>query len=90
MKKILLVVAYAWTACALAAPRIGVLDLGLGAGTGKGPFGCPSDPAVFAEALAPLGEVTMLSGEAVARAEVLTRKNIDLLVVPTEIGRAHV
>ena len=55
-------------ACADAAPvRIGVLDLGLGAGSGRGPFGCPSDPAVFVEALSPLGEVFTLSGEEVAR-----------------------
>ena len=62
-------------------PRIGVLDLGLGAG--KGAFGCPSDPAVFQEALASLGEVVTISGEDAARKEVLARKNIDLLVVPT-------
>ncbi len=71
-------------ACAGAAPvRIGVLDLGLGAGSGRGPFGCPSDPAVFVEALSPLGEVFTLSGEEVARKEVLSRKRMDLLVVPT-------
>ena len=52
-------------------------------GAGKGPFGCPSDPAVFVEALAPLGEVTTISGEDAARKGVLTRKNVDLLVVPT-------
>ena len=51
-RKMALVVAGAVASCALAAPRIGVLDLGLGAGTGKEAFGCPSDPAVFQEALA--------------------------------------
>ena len=92
MKKSLIVVAGAWMACASAvpmpkgetpvvpvSPRIGVLDLGLGAGTGKGAFGCPSDPAVFQQALAPLGEVTTISGEDAARKDILTRKNIDLL-----------
>ena len=82
-RKMALVVAGTVVGCALAAPRIGVLDLGMGAGTGKGAFGCPSDPAVFKEALASIGEVTTISGEDAARKDILARKNIDLLVVPT-------
>ncbi len=69
--------------CVLAGSRIAVLDLGLGAGAGEGPFGCPSDPAVFTEALAPLGETFTVSGQDVSKPDVMTRKNIDLLVVPT-------
>lgn len=64
-------------------PRIGVLDLCLGAGSGRGEFGCPSDPAVFVKALAPLGTAFTVSGDDAAKGGVLSRKNMDLLVVPT-------
>ena len=62
-------------------PKIAVLDLGLGAG--RCAFGCASDPAVFARALAPLGCVYRLKGDAVAAPGALSRRTADLLVVPT-------
>ena len=74
---------FAGIVCSAAVSRIGILDLGLGAGTGRGEFGCTSSPAVFADALSPLGEIVTLSGEDVARADVLVADKLDLLVVPT-------
>ena len=69
--------------CAFAAPRIGILDLGLDAGSVKGAFGCPSNPRAIAETLSPIGEVFPVAGEDVSKKDVLTRRNMDLLVVPT-------
>jgi len=64
-------------------PKIGVLDMGLGAGSGHGEFGCPSDPSVFVDSLSPLGRTFVISGDDAAKEGVLSRKNLDLLVVPT-------
>ena len=53
--------------CAFAAPRIGILDLGLDAGSVKGAFGCPSNPRAIAETLSPIGEVFPVAGEDVSK-----------------------
>ncbi len=62
-------------------PCVGILDLGLP--SRKGPFGHPSDPAVFEKALAGHYRVVRLTGEEVANASIFSSDNFSLLVVPT-------
>ena len=62
-------------------PCVGILDLGLPAR--KGPFGFPSDPAVFEKALAGRYRTVCLTGEEASNAAILSSDNISLLIVPT-------
>lgn len=62
-------------------PRIGVVDMGFVAG--RNAFGYMSDPKVFVEALASVGNAFRVTGQDLAKPGVLKRGNVDLLVVPT-------
>ena len=62
-------------------PCVGILDLGLP--SRKGPFGHPSDPAVFEKALAGRYRTVRLTGEEVANASIFSSDNFSLLIIPT-------
>ena len=62
-------------------PCVGILDLGLP--SRKGPFGHPSDPAVFEKALAGRYRTVRLTGEEVANSSIFSSDNFSLLIIPT-------
>lgn len=63
------------------APRVAVLDLGLGAGRNE--FGLATDPAAFESMLSDDFRVVRVSGDDVANGGILSRRTFELLVVPT-------
>ena len=76
--------AAAWRAShgiVVGAPCVGILDLGLPAR--KGPFGHPSDPAVFEKALAGRYRTVRVTGEEACNSAIFSSANFALLVVPT-------